>query len=377
MVLALSLATGILLLVHLISLLIASLRLARGGTPAPAVGEAPPVSIVIPENGIEPYSEETIARAFRLDWPHYELIFCLADPKDPLIPTIRAAMAAQPDRPAQILTGDDRISANPKLNNCVKGWLAARHDWVILADSNVLMPQDYIRHLMAAWRPNTGLVCSTPIGARPHGFWAEVECMFLNSHQARWQYAGEALGWGFAQGKSMLWHKPMLDANGGIHALGAEIAEDAASTKLVSRLGLKVHLVSAPFSQPLGARTLNEVWSRQRRWARLRRVTFPAFFVPEIILGAVPPLALTLAACWLSGTAPLLPVLAILLAIYLPELALARAKCWRLSALSLPAMITRDLLLPLVWLKSWQTTAFAWRGNSMTIGTKGTELREA
>ncbi len=55
-------------------------------------------------------------------------------------------MAAQPDRPAQILTGDDRISANPKLNNCVKGWLAARHDWVILADSNVLMPQDYIRH---------------------------------------------------------------------------------------------------------------------------------------------------------------------------------------------------------------------------------------
>ncbi len=139
---------------------------------------------------------------------------------------------------------------------------------------------------MAAWRPNTGLVCSTPIGARPHGFWAEVECMFLNSHQARWQYAGEALGWGFAQGKSMLWHKPMLDANGGIHALGAEIAEDAASTKLVSRLGLKVHLVSAPFSQPLGARTLNEVWSRQRRWARLRRVTFPAFFVPEIILGA-------------------------------------------------------------------------------------------
>ena len=246
MVLALSLATGILLLVHLISLLIASLRLARGGTPAPAVGEAPPVSIVIPENGIEPYSEETIARAFRLDWPHYELIFCLADPKDPLIPSIRAAMAAQPDRPAQILTGDDRISANPKLNNCVKGWLAARHDWVILADSNVLMPQDYIRHLMAAWRPNTGLVCSTPIGARPHGFWAEVECMFLNSHQARWQYAGEALGWGFAQGKSMLWHKPMLDANGGIHALGAEIAEDAASTKLVSRLGLKVHLVSAP-----------------------------------------------------------------------------------------------------------------------------------
>ena len=92
-------------------------------------------------------------------------------------------MAANPGIPTRILTGDDRISANPKLNNCVKGWKAARHDWVILADSNVLMPKDYVAHLMAGWRKNTGVVCSTPIGSRPDGFWAEVECMFLNTHQ--------------------------------------------------------------------------------------------------------------------------------------------------------------------------------------------------
>ena len=74
----------------------------------------------------------------------------------------------------RILFGDDHFSGNPKLNNCVKGWNAARCDWVILADSNVLMPRDYVQQMMHAWRPDTGLVCSTPIGSRPDGFWADA-----------------------------------------------------------------------------------------------------------------------------------------------------------------------------------------------------------
>ena len=213
------------------------------------------MSIVVPSRGVEPFTQETLARAFSLDWPRYELIFCVAHADDPVVKLINRAIALFPKVPARLLVGDDRVSGNPKLNNCVKGWEAARHDWVILADSNVLMPKDYVQHLMAAWRPDTGLVCSTPIGSRPDGFWAEVECAFLNTLQARWQYAGEALGLGFAQGKSMLWNKPMLDANGGIRALAAEIAEDAAATKLVNGLGLRVNLVASPFEQPLGQRT--------------------------------------------------------------------------------------------------------------------------
>ena len=54
----------------------------------------------------------------------------------------------------------------------------------------------------------------------------------------------------------MLWRTRVLDEHGGIEALGAEIAEDAAATKLVRRQGLKVRLVDNPFEQPLGRRTL-------------------------------------------------------------------------------------------------------------------------
>ncbi|MGQ3214875.1 MAG: glycosyltransferase, partial [Shinella sp.] len=374
---AFALASGALVATNLASIVIAGKRLKPADAAPPTIDEKPPVSIVVPVRGIENFTAETLDRAFRLTWPDYELLFCVAHAGDPIIPEIEKTAARHAHVAARILVGDDRISANPKLNNCVKGWQAARHDWVILADSNVLMPPDYIQHLMGGWRTDSGLVCSTPLGSRPDGFWAEVECMFLNTQQARWQYAGEALGLGFAQGKSMLWYKPMLDANGGIHALSAEIAEDAASTKLVSRLGLKVHLVSSPFEQPLGRRTGHDIWSRQCRWSRLRRVTFPSFFTPEILLGAIPPLLLALVAAMISDATLAPAALLVLAAIYLPEVALALAKGWRLSLWSVPAMIVRDIMMPAIWLRSWVGGNIDWRGNTMTIGTTACELKEA
>ncbi len=376
MAIAFAAAAIILIVLNLASILIAGWRLARSGEPAPPVRDRPPVSIVIPARAIEDFTTETLAHAFTLDWPDYELIFCVADPRDPVIAEMRKAMAANPGIPARVLTGDNRISANPKLNNCMKGWTAARHEWVILADSNVLMPVDYVDHLMAARGRRTGLVCSTPIGARPKGFWAEVECMFLNTQQARWQYAGEAIGFGFAQGKSMLWSKKMLDDNGGLQALAAEIAEDAAATKLINALGYKVHLVSSPFEQPLGHRTRHDVWSRQARWSRLRRVTFPMFFAPEILLGILPPMAFALAAASLADVDIYAVAAVVAAAIYLPELILGLAKGWHVSLLSLPAILVRDIMLPLVWIRSWGSGTFVWRGNAMTIGTKASELQE-
>lgn len=370
-----SLSTA-LILSNAASILLAASQLKRRTTIAPPAGRSPAVSIVVPSRGVEPFTHETLERAFALDWPRYELIFCVAHADDPVVKLINRAIARFPQVPARLLIGDDRVSANPKLNNCVKGWEAARHDWVILADSNVLMPRDYVEHMMAAWQHGTGLVCSTPIGSRPDGFWADVECAFLNTLQARWQYAGAALGLGFAQGKSMLWNKPMLDANGGIRALAAEIAEDAAATKLVNGLGLRVNLVAAPFEQPLGQRTFGEIWSRQARWARLRRVTFPLFFAPEILTGAAVPLALALIAAASAGVSLWATAIAVLTAFYLPECALALAKGWHVSTGMIAATVARDVMLPAIWARGWLDGAVDWRGNAMTIRTKTAELEE-
>lgn len=354
--------------INLASLAIARQRLGRRDL-LPAGCEEAPVTVVRPVCGLETYSEDTLGSGFRLAYPRYELIFCVARATDPIVPLVERLIAAHPSVPARLIVGDERVSDNPKLNNCIRGWEAARHDWVILADSNVLMPPDYIQRLRAAWRPTTGVVCSTPVGTRPGNVWAEVECAFLNTLQARWQYVGEALGLGFAQGKSMLWYRPLLESQGGIRALGAEIAEDAAATKLVRAMGRKVHLVASPFAQPLGPRRAAEVWSRQLRWARLRRVTFPLFFAPEIGTGAVIPMlaAYPAAGGGLAGLAATLGTAAVW---YGAEWGLAARNGWPHSWRWPFACLVRDLLFIPIWFAAWVARDIVWRGNPMDIRTR-------
>lgn len=356
--------------VNLLSLAIAWARFRRAPAPLPAPAGAPPVSLVRPVCGIEAFSEETLGAGFRLDYPHYELIFCVQREDDPVLPLVRRLIAAHPHIPSRVLIGDDRVSDNPKLNNCVKGWDAAEHDWIVLADSNVLMPPDYIQRLQKSWRGKTGLVCATPIGSRPLSFWAEVECAFLNTLQARWQYVGESLGLGFAQGKSMLWRRDVLEERGGIRALGQEIAEDAAATKLVRRAGLNVHLADEPFEQPLGARGWREIWARQIRWARLRRVTFPLFFAPEILTGATLPLAAGVVWAVASGVS-IAATLALLVVLwYGPEALLARRMGWHWSWRMFAAAPLRDLIIPVMWVRAWMADDVVWHGNAMTVRSK-------
>jgi ceramide glucosyltransferase len=367
-------ATGalcaVLAIAHLISILITVMRVRASIRIAPRCERCDRISILRPACGIENFAEETLRSAFVLDYPHYEVLLCVAQGNDPVVELVRRQIADHPHVPARLLIGNDRLSSNPKLNNLVKGWAASRYDWVIMADSNVLMPADYIQRLLAAWQPDTGLVCSPPIGCAPDGLWAELECGFLNTYQARWQYTADALGFGFAQGKTMLWRRDILEAGGGLRALAAEVAEDAASTKLVRRLGLRVRLVGAPFPQPLGARSFGDVWRRQVRWARLRRDTFKAFFLPELLAGAVVPIG----ACMILAAAadwPFVGVAGVFAAAwYGAEAMLAHAAGWQLSYRSPFAWMLRDLLLPVLWVASWTGNEFVWRGNVMHLADR-------
>jgi ceramide glucosyltransferase len=226
--------------IHIASIVVAIVRFRRSALgEAPSARKFPPISLVRPLCGIDNFAADTLRSTFDLDYPRCEILFCVASAKDPVVPLVEALMAERPEAGAKLLVGDEKVSSNPKLNNVLKGWRAARHDWIVIADSNVLMPRDYIDRLFASWRADTGLVASPPIGCRPQGVWAELECAFLNTYQARWQYLADSLGFGFAQGKTMLWRRPDLERAGGIPALAREVAEDAASTKVVRGAGLR------------------------------------------------------------------------------------------------------------------------------------------
>ncbi len=361
--------------IHALTVALAMRRCARRSGAIPAPKDAPAVSIVQPLCGVEAFSRETLRSIFALDYPDYEIIFCLASADDPIAPLVRGAIKAHPERPARLLIGDDRVSANPKLNNVVKGWKAARRDWVIIADSNVLMPADYIQRLLARWRPHSGIVCAPPIGSRPESVGADNECAFINTDEARGEFAAEAAGFGFAQGKTMLWRRDVLEAGGGIEALGAEIAEDAASTKLIHAQGWDAHLVSQPFQQPLGVRRLKDVWSRQIRWARLRRATFPLHFAPEILTTSLVTIGAAAFAAPEFGLSAGSSVALAALFWYALEALLAFVAGWPLSWRSLPACVVRDILLPVLWSACWAGDSFEWRGNAMSVDE--TALEEA
>jgi ceramide glucosyltransferase len=358
------------LLIHLLTVGIAIAR-TRKLSPAPtrAMWRADPVTILRPVCGLDPFEDVTLRTTFLLDHPNYEIIFCCAREHDPVVPLVRALMAEYPEIRSRLLFGDDRSTPNPKLNNLIKGWEAATTPWVIMADSNVLMPPSYVGEMFAAFRPGTGLVCSPPVGSHPRGAWAELECAFLNTYQARWQLSADAIGLGFAQGKSMLWRKYDLDKAGGIGALALEIAEDAAATKIVRQRGLRVSLVDRPYAQPLGYKTAAQVWHRQVRWARLRRSTFIPYYMLEILTGSLTP---ALAAAYTSANLeinPVATVAALWTVWYGAEAVLAKSAKWHMTAASPIAWLARDLALPVLWIQGFMGNRFTWRGNEMTVAS--------
>lgn len=327
----------------------------------------PPVSIILPVTQLDFCAEQTLSSAFRLRGSTFEILVCVPGEDDEAVPLIRKIMSRHDGVPARLLVGRDRFSSNPKLDNIEKGWAAARHDWIVIADSNVLLPPDALRRLFSVWDHDTGLACSPPIGTMPLSFAGDIECAFLNAYQARLQLAADSLGWGFAHGKVMMFRRALLDDCGGIRGLSFEIAEDSAATKVVRRKGLRVRLTDRPFKQPVGPRRFSEVWHRHLRWAQLRRQSFPLHFAAEIMTTSLTPLA---AAHVLAGELGLSRVglCSVSLGLWLTvEGGMAVAAGWPLRLRFLPACLCRDVMIAVIWPIAWFRSRYRWRGNEIAM----------
>ena len=323
------------------------------------VADLPFVSLLRPVCGLDPFDAETLASSFVQDYPHYEVIFCVARADDPVVPLVKDLILQHPQRPARLLIGDNRITANPKLNNLHKGWVDSAAGWIAMADSNLLLPPDYLQTLVATWRYDSGLVSSPPVGIRPDGLAASIECAFLNGNQARMQLAADSLGMGFAQGKTLFWRRDILERAGGLRALGEDMAEDACATKLVRGLARRVALTPLPFPQPIGRRSMRAVWDRQLRWSRVRRDGFPRLFLAEVLNTPVlPALAIGL------GLGPMAAV-ALLCLLYAAEAVLLWRCKWPHGWRDLLAMPIRDALILPLWLATFAARGFQWRGTEM------------
>jgi ceramide glucosyltransferase len=303
----------------------------------------------------------TLESLFQLNCTDYEIIFAAEPNARDAIRVAETLCQRYPHISSNIVVVAANYCVNPKLNNVQKGWLVATGEWVLMTDCNMLLPADAIQRLEARWNATVGMVCSPPAGTRPGNFSAEVECAFLNQFEAKWQLLADRFGYGFVQGKVMFCHKMQFDALGGLLALDLDSCEDAAATKLIRRAGLHVRLVTKLFEQPLGDRSLKNVWKRQLRWAKLRRVTFPLWYAMEVLVTPIPFVIGALCASHL-----LWPVLTFI-AFYVTEIGFAKRAGWHLSWKTPAAMLVRDVLMVGVWIAGWFGDEFQWAGQSLAL----------
>ncbi|TGD43887.1 glycosyltransferase [Pseudotabrizicola sediminis] len=364
MALALTALAAGLLLAHLVAV---GLYLHRLGRKAPAKGVIgqPFVTLLRPVCGVDAFDEETLQSSFDQDYPRYEIIFCAQTSDDPVIALVNQLIARNPHVPARLLIGMDRISGNPKLNNVLKGWNAASGDWVCMTDSNLMLPPDYLATVVGSWGPATGLVSSPPVGSRPQNLGGLLECAFLNSNQALLQHAAASVGPAYAQGKTLFFNKPLLEHAGGLRELGQTLAEDAAATQITRALGREVTLTPLPFAQPIGRRSMVQVWNRQLRWSRVRRDAFPVLFAFEVLNGGVVPVAAAFGAVMLTRADPVFGL--VYAAVwYLSEVFVAARAGWPSGLWAVPVLLLRDLMMMPIWLATFLRRGFDWRGTTLS-----------
>ncbi len=360
----LAVAAAALMVVHLLSLWMFLHRLRRKTQASGLIGQ-PFVTLVRPVCGVDAFDRQTLASSFEQHYPRYEIIFCARSDDDPAVALVRELIAQHPRVSARLLIGHDQISGNPKLNNVWKGWHAAESDWVCIADSNLMLPHDYLAKVVAAWGPVTGLVSSPPIGTQPENFGGHLECAFLNSNQATLQGAAAEIGPAYAQGKTLFFNKPLMEHAGGLRALGRNLAEDVAATKAIRSVGREVTLTQTSFAQPIGRRSLRRVWDRQLRWSRVRRDGFPMIFMMEFLNGGLVPVTLSVLALYSLGADPLLALWYTALW-YGAEIVLARWAGWSMGPWDAVSLVLRDLMIPVIWGATFLRRGFEWRGNALS-----------
>src|SRR5262249_56159066 len=85
---------------HFSSVIVVMRRVRRVGKPMHRVEAG--VSIIRPVCGVENFSEATLASAFRLAYPRYEILFCAPYQADPIVPLVAPLIQPHPKTPPRL-----------------------------------------------------------------------------------------------------------------------------------------------------------------------------------------------------------------------------------------------------------------------------------
>ncbi len=231
-------------LLHIIGWIVMALALAGGAyavlagiaarrllTRAPAAlpDPLPAVTLLKPLHGDEPGLEAALASVLSQDYPApVQIVFGLQDPADPAHAVVARLKARFPGRDIALVTDPRSHGRNAKVSNLINMMAAARHDVLVLADSDIAVPPRYLKEVVAALdAPGVGAVSCLYSGVGVMGAWSRLAAMGVSYQFLPNAAAGIWLGLAHpCFGSTIALTRQTLTEIGGFEAFADLLADD-------------------------------------------------------------------------------------------------------------------------------------------------------
>lgn len=331
----------------------------------------PPVTILKPLHGDEPLLEDALASACQQDYPAFQIVFGLQDPDDAALPVLRRLRDRFPHVHMDVVVDRTQHGANRKIGNLINMMPLARHDVLVIADSDMHVAPDYLRRLVAALdQPGAGLVTTVYAGlAADRGLTAQLGAAQINHAFLPGALLARALGRQDCLGATMALTRGTLERIGGMRALVDHLADDAVLGRLVRAEGLGIVLADTVPATTVPETQLPALFQHELRWARTVKSLVPT----EFAFSAVQyPLAwAALAVCLSGGQGWAWALFGVAWAVRAVIAHLLERDLEIGAALTIWCLPLRDMLSVMVILASYRTRRVAWRGQVMMASRPG------
>jgi ceramide glucosyltransferase len=338
---------------------------------SPLPGHRPPITVLKPLHGDEPLLDQALESFCRQDYPELQIVFGVQDATDTAIPAVARLRAKYPSVEMDLVIDPTPHGLNRKIANLINMFPAARHDVLLVSDSDMHAAPDYLTRVADALaEPGVALVTSLYTGiAFGDGLTAQLGAAYINQSFTAGAVMARGLGRQDCMGATMALTRDSLLRVGGFAALSPFIADDAVLGMKIRALGGRVALAASVPATSVTELTLKSLFGHELRWARTIRSVAPLGFAVSIIQF---PAFWGLLTFLMSGLAPWAGALW-LAAIVLRGLtgrAVERAMGATPTPLWLPAL--RDVLSMAVLVTSYMSDEVAWRGH--IFNTKTTDF---
>ncbi|CAE6751297.1 bacteriohopanetetrol glucosamine biosynthesis glycosyltransferase HpnI [Paraburkholderia aspalathi] len=345
------------------------------------------VSVLKPLCGAEPRLYENLRTFCDQRHGHFQLVLGVSSPDDPAIAVVRRLQAAYPMHDIELAVDTRVHGSNLKVSNLINMAERARHDVIVIADSDIAVEADYLDTVAAPLAdPRVGVVTCLYVAQGVGGFWPRVGALFINEWFApsvRVAHAAGSRRFGF--GATLALRRATLERIGGFDALKNCLADDYWLAEHVRALGLSTVLSRVMVATDVIEPTFSALWQRETRWLRTIRSVNPLGFAFLFITFPTPWL---LAGAWLTGSLASGPSGGVHLWAALVSgagtaagfvarmlLHLRSARHERTFWHDLPLVPLRDTLLALQWLAGAFGSHVVWRGARVPVEASASTTR--